>query len=124
LGRVRVLLSEEEFDLNEGRPRGSAAKPDKSACKERARCGIIVENKGVKMRFNPGDIVNIVHDFGNRIGDLGYTVVGVNEFETYVRQESYRNKQGKLTRNIYMTIKSEDGKLSYIDERYLRLARV
>lgn len=124
MGRVRVLSSEEEFDLNEGRPRGNAAKPDKSACKERARCGIIVENKGVKMRFNPGDIVNIVHDFGNRIGDLGYTVVGVNEFETYVRQESYRNKQGKLTRNIYMTIKSEDGNLSYIDERYLRLARV
>ena len=76
------------------------------------------------MRFNPGDIVNIVHDFGNRIGDQGYTVVGVNEFETYVRQEAYRNKQGKLTRNIYMTIKSENGNLSYIDERYLRLARV
>ena len=74
------------------------------------------------MKFNPGDIVNIVYDFGDRIGDQNYTVVDVNEFETYVRQEAYRNKQGEWTRNIYMNIRSPEGEVSYIDERDLVLA--
>ena len=74
------------------------------------------------MKFNPGDIVNIVYDFGDRIGDQNYTVVDVNEFETYVRQEAYRNKQGEWTRNIYMNIRSPEGAVSYIDERDLILA--
>ena len=76
------------------------------------------------MKFNPGDIVNIVYDFGERIGDKNYTVVCVNEFETYVRQEAYRDKQGVWTRNIYMTIRAPDGKDTYIDERDLKLAQV
>jgi len=74
------------------------------------------------MKFNPGDIVNIIYDFGDRIGDQNYTVVDVNEFETYVRQEAYRNKKGEWTRNIYMNIRSPEGKVSYIDERDLVLA--
>ena len=74
------------------------------------------------MKFNLGDIVNIVYDFGERIGNQNYTVVDVNEFETYVRQEAYRNKQGDWTRNIYMNIRSQEGEVSYIDARDLRLA--
>lgn len=109
--------------MNEGRPRGNAAKPDKSACKESVRCGIIVENKGVKMRFNPGDIVNVM-TFDGQVGDQEYTVMYINTFETYTRQEPYRNKQGELTRNIYLTLKSEDGELSYADQRNLKLVPV
>ena len=76
------------------------------------------------MKFNPGDIVNIVHDFGERIGSELFSVICVNHFETYVRQEAYRNKQGQWTRSIYVTIESSDGSQTYIDERYLKLAHV
>jgi len=73
------------------------------------------------MKFSPGDIVNVV-TFDGQVGAQEYSVLCINTFETYTRQEPYRNKQGKMTRNIYLTLKAEDGSgLSYADQRNLRL---